>query len=32
MSEPDTLPEGGTDNAFSEADTPETWDYFDPDE
>lgn len=32
MSESDTLPKGGTDNAFSEADTPETWDYFDPDE
>lgn len=31
-SEPDTLPKGGTDNAFSESDTPEKWDYFDPDE
>lgn len=31
-SEPDTLPKGGTDNAISESDTPETWDYFDPDE
>lgn len=30
--ETDTLPQGGTDTAFSEADTPETWDYFDPEE
>ena len=32
-SEPDTLPDGGTDNAqLSESDTAEDWDYFDPDE
>lgn len=31
-SEPDTLPQGGTDNAFSETDNPNDWDYFDRDE
>lgn len=32
-SETDTLPQGGTDNAqLSESDTPETWDYYDPDD
>lgn len=31
--ERDNLPTGGTDNAqLSETDTPETWDYYDPDE
>lgn len=31
--ETDTLPAGGTDNvALSETDTPETWDYHDPDD
>ena len=31
--ETDTLPDGRTDNAtLSESDTPETWDYYDPDE
>lgn len=31
--ETDTLPDGRTDNAtLSDSDTPETWDYYDPDE
>lgn len=31
--ETDTLPAGGTDNVnLSDSDTPETWDYYDPDE